>query len=252
MPGPLHAILTTTDHRPWPLPAEPWVMVQRWHELLFAHWPVAATVLRPLIPQRLALDAFDGQCWLGVIPFRMSGVRLRGMPALPGLSRFPELNVRTYVTVDGKPGVWFFSLDAANATAVAVARAWFHLPYFRARMRSIETTGWIDYRSERRHPGAPPAGLAVRYWPSGPPRQPRLGTLEHWLTERYCLYVADGHGAIFRGEIHHAPWNLRNADAGFVGNTMAAALGVSLPHVAPLLCFAELQEVVVWQPERIA
>ena len=170
---------------------------------------------------------------------------------MPRLSAFPELNVRTYVACDGKPGVWFFSLDAGNALAVSVARAWFHLPYFRARMRTVANGEWIDYRSERRHAGAPPAELKLRYQACGTEQMPDPGTLAHWLTERYCLYAARTSGKIYRGEIHHAPWRLRSAEAEMERNTMAEALGVELPAVEPVLYFAQRQEVVVWPPKRI-
>src|SRR6266404_1437981 len=116
------SLLDRTAHRPWPLPSGPWVMAQSWHDLLFAHWPIAPEDMRPLIPAQLELDTFDGQCWVGVVPFWMSGVRARGFPAVPGMSCFPELNVRTYVVCGGKPGVYFFSLDAANRLAVRTAR----------------------------------------------------------------------------------------------------------------------------------
>jgi uncharacterized protein len=247
----MNALLTITDHRPWPVPRGPWVMAQHWHELLFAHWSVPEAALRPLVPAGLELDTREGQAWLGVIPFRMTGVRLRGTPALPRLSAFPELNVRTYVVRNGKPGVWFFSLDAGNAGAVAVARAWFHLPYFRARMRSKENGGWIEYQSVRRHSGAPMAELAVRYRPRGEEREQKPGSLEHWLTERYCLYASGRGGQLLCGEIHHPPWRLRGAEAQFERNTMAAALGVELPEVEPVLYFAEGQQVVVWPPRRV-
>jgi uncharacterized protein YqjF (DUF2071 family) len=227
-------------------------MAQSWHDLLFAHWPVDAAELRPLLPPRLQIDTFQSQAWLGIVPFRMSGVRLRGTPAVPGLSAFPELNVRTYVTEGGKPGVWFFSLDAGNALAVAVARAWFHLPYFRARMACMEESGWIDYRSERSHRGAPPALLAGRYRPVGQVFSPQSGTLGHFLTERYCLYASDSRGQISRGEIHHSPWPLQVGEAAFTGNTMADAAGVSLPASKPLLHFVKRQDVVVWQPKRLS
>src|SRR5437763_13687118 len=125
-------ILEQTAHRPWPLPHGPWILAQSWHDLLFAHWPVDAQALRPDIPASRAIVTFDGQAWIGIVPFRMSGVRLRWTPSLPWLSAFPELNVRTYVTAQEKPGVWFFSLDAANLLAVTAARWSFHLPYFRA------------------------------------------------------------------------------------------------------------------------
>ena len=239
---------STTVHRPWPAPDRPWVMAQRWHELLFAHWQVPATALRPLIPPRLTLDTFEGLAWVGVVPFRMSGVRLRGTPAMPWLSAFPELNVRTYVTYEGKAGVWFFSLDAGNALAVAVARAWFHLPYFRARMQSEPRSGWIEYESARAHRSA--ARLSVRYRGTGDEWIPREGTLAHWLTERYCLYAEDGRANIFRGEIHHPPWKLREAEAEFTENTMTAGLGIELPAEKPVLYFVERQDMVAWAPVR--
>ena len=226
-------------------------MVQSWHDLLFAHWPVDAAVLRPLVAPQLQIDTHEGQAWLAVVPFRMTGVRLRGTPAVPWLSAFPELNVRTYVTYGEKPGVWFFSLDACNSLAVAIARAWFHLPYFRARMRCEGRAGWIDYQSERTHRGAPAGLLKGRYRPSGGVFSPRQGTLEHFLTERYCLYTADGQGRIIRGEIHHSPWPLQLADAEFGGNTMAEAAGLALPARRPLLHFAKRQNVVVWRPRPL-
>src|ERR1700680_1748643 len=176
----MKAILKNVAHRPWPLPAGPWVMAQSWHDLLFMHWPVDAAVLRPLLPPQLQIDTFEGHAWLAVVPFRMTDVRLRGAPAVPWLSAFPELNVRTYVTCGGKPGVWFFSLDAGNWLAVAIARAWFHLPYFRARMSSAKLDGWIEYRSERTHRGAASGVLLGRYRPVGEEFLAQSGSLEHF------------------------------------------------------------------------
>jgi uncharacterized protein len=245
------AILQEVEHRPWPLPTGPWVMAQSWHDLLFAHWPIDAAVLRPLIPPQLPIDTFEGQAWVAVVPFHMTGVRLRGTLALPWLSAFPELNVRTYVSPGGKPGVWFFSLDAGNSLAVAIARAWFHLPYFRARMTCEECQGWIRYQSERTHRGAPAGLLRGRYRPVGEIFSPPRGTLEYFLTERYCLYTADARGRIILGEIHHPPWQLQVAAAEFTVNTMAEASGVVLPARKPLLHFSRRQDVVVWKPERL-
>jgi uncharacterized protein YqjF (DUF2071 family) len=227
-------------------------MAQSWHDLLFAHWPVDAALLRALIPERLQVDTFGGTAWLAVVPFRMTGVRLRGTPAVPWLSAFPELNVRTYVTFGEKPGVWFFSLDAGNAVAVTIARAWFHLPYFRARMRCAEREGWIHYQSERTHRGAPAGLLKGRFRAVGNVFSPQRGTLEHFLTERYCLYTADVHGQIIRAEIHHPAWQLQLAEAEFTGNTMTEASGIVLPAQRALLHFAKRQDVVVWRPERVA
>ena len=247
----MSAILRGVAHRPWTLPAGPWVMAQSWHDLLFAHWPVDAVPLRQLIPPQLQIDTFEGRAWLAIVPFRMTGVRLRGTPSLPWLSAFPELNVRTYVTFGGKPGVWFFSLDAANSLAVAVARAWFHLPYFRARMRWTEHEGWIHYGSERAHRRAPAALLKGRYRPVGDVFSPQPGTLEHFLTERYCLYTTDARGQIIRGEIHHPPWPLQPAEAEFADNSMSDSLGIALDS-PPLLHFARRQHVLAWPPGKVA
>jgi len=243
--------LEETAHRPWALPEGPWIMAQSWHDLLFAHWPLPAAVVRSHIPAGLEVDTYDGQAWIGVVPFRMSGVRLRGTPGVPWLSAFPELNVRTYVVTDGKPGVWFFSLDAGNPIAVAIARAWFHLPYFRARMSCHERVARIEYRSERTHRGAACGELQGTYRPSGAEFLARRGSLEYFLTERYCLYTADNKGRIIRGEIHHAPWPLQVAEAEFAKNTMAESAGFASPTQKPLLHFARRQDVVVWQPRRL-
>lgn len=247
----MREVLNGTAHRPWPLPAGQWIMEQKWHDLLFAHWPLSMELLRPQIPAHLEIDTFDGQAWLAVVPFRMSGVRLRGTPPLPWLSAFPELNVRTYVTCDAKPGVWFFSLDAGNPIAVGIARAWFHLPYYRAWMRCSQRDGRIEYASQRTHTGASAAKLQGRYRPVDTPFHPSPGTLEHFLTERYCLYALDGQGRLLRGEIHHPPWLLQRAEAEWGCNSMAEQLGIKLGS-QPLLHFVRRQDVLVWPPRRIA
>jgi uncharacterized protein len=245
-------LLDRTTHRPWPLPARPWIMAQSWHDLLFAHWRIDAALLRPQIPAALQIDAFAGQAWIAVVPFRMSGVRLRWTPALPWSSAFPEMNVRTYVSAERKPGVWFFSLDARNPVAVAIARAWFHLPYFRAQMNCEERDTWIHYHSGRTHPGAAAGIFEGRYRAAGEIFEPKPGTLEHFLTERYCLYAKASRGQIYRGEIHHQPWRLQAAEVEFTRNSMVEAAGLALPSHEPLLHFARRQDMVAWAPQRIA
>jgi uncharacterized protein YqjF (DUF2071 family) len=227
-------------------------MHQRWHDLLFAHWRVPVEMLRPLVPRPLPVDTFDAAAWVGVIPFRMTNLRPRLIPALPWLSAFPELNVRTYVTVDGKPGVYFFSLDAGNPVAVAAARALFDLPYYRADMRVMQDGDGVRYRSTRTHRGAPAAHFVARYRPTGAPFEPTPGSLDHFLTERYCLYTVSFRGHVFRVEIDHRPWPLQPAEATLEVNTMASAQGIALPNDPPLLHFARRQDVVVWMPERVA
>jgi uncharacterized protein YqjF (DUF2071 family) len=246
----LKRILHDAAHRPWPLPAGPWVMTQSWHDLLFAHWPVDTPKLREHIPEPLEIDTFDGRAWLAVVPFRMTAVRLHGTPAVPWLSAFPELNVRTYVVCHGKPGVWFFSLDAGNSLAVTIARAWFHLPYFRARMRCSERNDWIEYSSQRAHSGAAPAAFEGRYRPVAPAFSAQRGTLDHFLTERYCLYALDRSRRLIRGEIHHRPWPLQHAEAEFAQNTMAESIRILL-QPQPLLHFARRQDVLVWPPAPV-
>jgi uncharacterized protein YqjF (DUF2071 family) len=240
--------LDRTAHRPWPLPGGAWIMAQSWHDLMFAHWRVDAALLRPLVPAALTIDTFENQAWIAVVPFRMSGVRLRGTPALPWLSAFPELNVRTYVVAEGKPGVWFFSLDAQNPIAVAAARAWFHLPYFRARMQCEQRGGWIHYSSERTHRGAKPGVLEAKYRAIGEVFEAQPGTLEHFLMERYSLYAQASDARILRGEIHHRPWQLQLAEAEVEQNSMTEAAGIALPSQNPLLHFAVRQDVVAWNP----
>jgi uncharacterized protein YqjF (DUF2071 family) len=245
-------ILIHTAHRPWPLPPGPWIMKQVWHDLLFAHWPIPLAALRPLIPPQLEIDTFASQAWLGVVPFRMSGVKMRGPLGIRGFSPFPELNVRTYVTRDGKPGVWFFSLDAAKALAVWGARKVFNLPYFQATMRCEENAGWIHYESMRQHRGAPSASLRAQYRGVGEAFTATPGTVEYFLTERYCLYTDNRKGSIIRCDIHHPAWSLQLAEASFHENTMASAAGISLADEPPhLLHFARRQDVVVWAPRRL-
>jgi uncharacterized protein YqjF (DUF2071 family) len=239
-------ILEETAHRPWPLPSRPWIMTQTWHDLLFAHWRVDKRHLAALLPDRLELDLYEGEAWVGVVPFRMTNVAPRGVPSLPWVSAFAELNVRTYVQVGGKPGVYFFSLDAANRLAVTAARALFALPYYSATMTVRETAEGITYHSSRTTSSAAPAEFEASYAPTGGVFHAREGTREYFLTERYCLYTVAEDGNARRVDIHHRPWPLQEAGARVGVNTMAAAAGIRLPAVPPLLHFAKRQDVVAW------
>lgn len=227
-------------------------MAQRWNDLLFAHWSVDFEPLRKLVPSVLPLDIHDGHAWVSITPFRLSHLRPRGVPPIPGASDFPELNVRTYVTLDGKPGVYFFSLDAANPLAVAGARLSYNLPYFRASMSvSRLDDGTIHYASRRTHEGAPPAELLARYRPVGTPAPPAApGSLDSFLAERYCLYTVDHRLHVWRAEIHHAPWPLQPADVHLERNTMAQAAGITLDPQPQHCAYAFRLDTVVWWPER--
>jgi uncharacterized protein len=242
------AALAETGHRPWPLPGRPWLTAQTWQDVLFAHWEVDGDELAALLPDGVTLDRFQGRAYIGMTPFRVDGVRLRGTLPLPGLSSFLELNVRTYVRAGGKPGIWFFSLDASSRLAVEAARRLYRLPYHRATVSAGGRGGWIDYASARI--GAErPYVFEARYRGVGAPSRPRTGTLEAFLVERYCLYAADG-GRLYRADLHHAPWRLRPAEGRIDLSTMAPD-GVSLPAGKPLLHRGAGQDVVVWPLEPV-
>lgn len=237
------ALLASHEHRPYPLPDRTWVMTMAWLDLLFAHWSFAPEQIAKLLPANLELDTYDGRAWVGVVPFRMENVGPRGLNWVPGISAFPELNVRTYVTRDGKPGVWFFSLDATSMLAVRAARTGFSLPYYDAEMRCERRDGWVEYSSAR---ADPPGVFEGRYRATGPVYRSEPNTLEAWLTERYCLYAAARDGTIQRGEIHHLPWPLQRAEAEIEICTVSDAWGIPLPDEPPLLHFVERIDTLAW------
>ena len=248
-------------------------MHQNWGKLLFMHWPVDAELLRPLIPAPLEIDKFDGRAWIGVVPFTMWGIRASFLPRIPGTSAFHELNVRTYVHYDGFPGVWFFSLDAANSLAVWGARTFYHLPYFNAEMSlsqegdvikyssartddqtfarffANEASGfWADFNSARSLPQAK-LNLSWKVGEALPESTP--GSIEFFLTERYSLY-AYHRGEVYRSRIHHDPWPLRSAVTDSCDSTMIQSLGIDQPTGEPLLHYAEAIAVDIWSLKRVS
>lgn len=229
----------------------PWIMQQRWHNLLFAHWRVDPAALRPAVPSELAIDTFNGRAWLGIVAFRLSGVKLRGLPEVPQVASFPEVNVRTYVTYNGRPGVYFLSLDADNPLAIALARPWFRLNYYNSEIGFHEAGDCVEFRSRRIERGAPQAELGIEYQPLACEEVFRTGPLEHWLTDRFSYYVVPGH-RVMRCDIEHAPWPLQPASACFDENSMAQAHGIELPSVRPLLHYARYMEAHVWPLRRVS
>lgn len=227
------------------------VMYQRWAYLLFLHWPVPEAMLRPLLPARLTVDTFAGQAYVGLVMFTMTGVRPILLPPVPGLSNFHETNVRTYVHNGGKdPGVWFFSLDAANAIAVKIAQTCFHLPYFYARMslaaaRDTRSPGVVDYATERLWPAPTPATAKARYEVTGPARPATPGTLEHFLVERYILYTENG-GKLKRGRVHHSPYPVQPARVHSVQENLIAASRIKRPDSDPLVHYASEVKVNIY------
>ncbi|MFG0328902.1 MAG: YqjF family protein [Phycisphaerales bacterium] len=230
-----------------------WLLAMRWEKLLFAHWPVETDRLRSFIPSDLDIDTHDGRAWLGVVPFRMTGIRARGLPPIPFVSSFPELNLRTYVRCGDRVGVWFFSLDAAHRLAVATARWTFSLPYFNARMRCDEDgDGWVNYESVRTHRGAPVVEFVGRYRPAGAPCRTEPDSLPEFLTKRYCLFAQNRRGRILRGDIHHEPWELCDAELEIERLTLAAPLRIRRFEGEPILHYSDRLDVVAWSPEAVS
>jgi uncharacterized protein YqjF (DUF2071 family) len=244
-------ILSQTSHRPWPLPTGSWAMTQRWNDLLFAHWPIPAMQMAHLIPPGLVLDTFDGSAWVGVVPFWMDRIRLRGMPLIPGANRFPELNLRTYVRErhSNLPGVFFFSLDAANPAAVLAARAFFKLPYYWAHMKIETKDGREFHYQSTRLLTVKDVRFRASYRSLCQPGT--KGGLESFLTERYCLYTTDKQGTLYRGNIHHLPWPLEMAEAEIEINELPQVHGIQLPEVKPVLHYARELVVYVWELELL-
>ena len=244
-----------SDHRESgrtiPRPIRAPSMRMKWHDLLFMHWPISPNSLQPHLPSGLEIDTFDSNAWISVVPFRMTGVAPRWMPDFPWMSSFPELNVRTYVTYNGLPGVWFFSLDATNPIAVRIARAWFHLNYVDARIRLDYRDSWIRYRCLRTSKQHAPAKLSVDYRPIGERYLASPGSLDYWLTARYRLFSADPQGKIYCGEIDHDSWLLRKAQAILHYNTMLEPFSYEIGKQPELIQFALRTDVVAWNIQAV-
>lgn len=251
-PASVHSASTIDRIAPTRRPDARPVMYQRWRTLLFLHWELPPEVVAPLLPPGLTLDTFEGRAYVGLVPFTMEGVRPRGLPAVRALSDFHETNVRTYVHHEGRdPGVWFFSLEAANALAVRLARAWFKLPYHHARMTlTREPDGWISYRSERGWPPPVPATCAVRCRPHGALATSTPGTLQHFLVERYFLYT-HARGQLLRGQVHHPAYSVQPAEVTGLDESLLSASGLARPDVAPMALFSPGVDVEVFGLTRV-
>ncbi|MFD0711618.1 YqjF family protein [Paenibacillus sp. GCM10027626] len=222
-------------------------MSQTLNDLLFAHWPISLKEIQALVPSSLQIDTFEKQAWISVVPFWTNRARLRWGPSLPFLSQFPEINLRTYVTLNGKPGVYFFSLDADQRIIVEIARWGLHLPYFRANIQyAVKDNNLVHYHSIRTDHRTNPGQFAAVYRSVSDIFQSKKGSLEHWLTERYCLYTIDEKGRIYRGEIDHSPWPLQRAEADISMLSLPASFGLQLPAIQPLLHFSKKHNVHAW------
>lgn len=225
------------------------IMHQSWDKLLFMHWQIPVASLRQLIPEPLMIDTFEGQAWIGVTPFTVWDARPVLTPPLPWVSEFHEINVRTYVHLDGVPGVWFFSLDANSMVAVMGARTFFRLPYYNASISLEQQDETIIYTSSRE--GAAPRAEFHATWKIGaalPQAEP--GTLDFFLTERYCLYTSDEE-KLYRCRIFHQPWPLRQASLATYYSSMIEAAGLPTPAGEPLLHHGGPVSVEVWPLEEV-
>src|SRR2546425_2766313 len=249
--------MSVNDHRPWPRPDAPWLLAQEWHHVLFLHWPVDAGALRPLVPEPLEIETREGSAWITVLPFAMRRLRLRGLPALPSLSSFPQLNVRTYVTLDDRPGVFLLRVAVGSFLAATFARRLFHLPYEWARVTlRKEGDAWLftcrPRAGQQTGAGARAISFAVRYRPEGSAFDPAHGSLEHWLSERFCYYAAGPDGRIDRGEIDHPPWSLQRARVDILESVWPEASGIESGGAPALAYYSRRQTAFARLPEWIA
>jgi uncharacterized protein len=209
-----------------------WAVAMDWHDAMFLHWRVDAGALQRMLPSDLELDLYDGAAWIGIVAFRITGARLRGVPRFAGLPPFNEINVRTYVRDAEKPGVWFLSLDAANALAVWTGRNALHLPYIHASIEAEHHPATYTYRSERTGPTTARFDATAHIVTA--PRIAAPRTLEHWLAERYCFFAVDARGRTLRGDVEHEPWPLHDATPTIATNTLLAAANITPLDAAPL------------------
>ena len=245
-----------TSHRPRPLPSGRWAVTQRWNDLLLAHWPIPVAQMAAVLPDWLEVDTFHGSAWLGIVPFWLDRIKIRGVPPIPGMRRFPDLNLRTYVRdqYTRTPGVYCFSLDASNLLAVGIARTWYNLPYYWSEMRLEQRSDREFAFYSRRRLSNQQVVFNARYRGLGPNAslaEPRSGTLEYFITERNCLFSADRTGQPVPANLHHVPWPLEEAEAEIERNDLAASIGLTLPKVAPVLHYSRRLAVYVWPRELV-
>lgn len=244
----MHSSLSFIDHRPWPLPTDPWRWRQSWLELAFLHFRADAVSLQRQLPHGLQLEQYDGSAWVSVVPFRMHDVAPKNWPSIPPLRSFPELNVRTYVTDGRKPGVWFFSLDADCLPIVLGGRMLYGLPYFKASMSITQMNERLLFRSTR---NSGSVRFDAEYEGVGEVFEARIGTLEHWLTERYCLYSSIRE-QVFRTDVHHKPWPLRHARVAADCSALLTAACISTIEASPSLCHCSSGvDVVSFPTEKV-
>lgn len=243
-------LIEHTDHRSWPIPSQKWIMRQGWHELLFVHWPVPVETVRPWVPAELEIDTFDGHAWVAVCSLLMDGIYVRGLPFISLFATFPEINVRTYVTYRGRPGVYFLSLDASNWLALTLARPWYHLNYYYANISVQKEEKYSVYRSIRKDRKTASAAFYAKYISTSDVYYAEKDTLDHWLMERYCLYSFDSRNNIYCAEVHHRPWPLQKADVEIRENTMTEEFHIRLDR-KPVIHYSKGVDSQVWNITKL-
>ena len=252
----MREFLVRTSHKPRPLPAGRWAMTQRWNDLLFAHWPIPVPTLEPLLPEWLQVDPFQGSAWLGAVPFWLDRIKVRGMPLVPAVRSFPDLNLRTYVRdrLKGTRGIYCFSVDCSNLLAVAAAHVFYNLPYKLAEMH-MEPRGEREFAFYSRRRFARDAVIfKARYRGLGPTvktAEIRPGSFEFYFSERNCVFSTNRSGEPIRADLHHVPWPLEEAQADIERNDLAAAVGIALPKIEPVLHYSRRMALYIWPAERL-
>lgn len=224
-------------------------MHQTWKDLLFLHYKIPEDILKGYVPRDLEIDLYEGESWVGVTPFKMRDVRFRFLPPIPTAVNFLELNFRTYVKMNGRAGIFFFSLDASSGLSAIGARLGAFLPYFAAYMSVEEKEGWFRFKSERR--SNPAASFDVKYKPESHAFEAAKGSLEEWFVERYCLFQGTAKGKYIEIDIHHVKWPLQTVEVKIARNWIPKAHGIDLPDEKPRAHFAAIQKVLVWPPKIV-
>ncbi|MFD1707513.1 YqjF family protein [Siminovitchia sediminis] len=241
-------ILNAADHRPYPLPSKRWIMRQVWNNVLFLHWPVPPERLRPFIPSALEIDMYERTAWIGIVAFQMKGIYFRGLQSISVVPPFAEMNVRTYVTNNGKPGVFFMTLDVNDWASLNIAKRWYRLPYSPAAITILKSGETFYYKNNRKRSSAEFYGNCT---PVPGEYFPEEGTLDHWLTERYCFYTTDNKYNIYCGEIHHLPWPLQKAEITIDRNTLFSQFHLDLSHLQPIANYSKGVESFMWNCKKL-
>ncbi|KKI92857.1 hypothetical protein WQ54_06630 [Bacillus sp. SA1-12] len=244
-------LLNDIIHRPFPLPSKKYIMRQTWRNLLFLHWPIPIEKLRPHIPSALQIDTFNGSAWLGIILFVIDGIFPFGVSSLSLTPRFPEINVRTYVKCNGKPGIYFMSIDVGNWASLKIAKKWYRLPYHSAEISFRKEGQTFHCQSRRKGYEHTPIVFKSKYVPISGVYFPKEGTLDHWLTERYCLFSSHNGINIYCGEIHHRPWPLQKAEIELGINTLFTPYQFDLSGVNPIAHFSTGVDSLMWNIKKI-